>query len=134
MNNKSFGLDLDLKRRWVLLVETQMCIWESVNSMPEVDISQAHVIEYYQSRQDALQGIQTYLTMATATAQWSDVRPTETCACCGSDIDTSKWHEVLALTVEEGPIDNPVLLDAQYPARFCTGCVPSNLKGVRNEN
>jgi hypothetical protein len=114
-------------RRWVLSDETQVCIWSSPTARPEVDfLGTVQILDYFCCEEHALVGISKYLTLLSATAQWSWVRPVEECSCCAADIDTSKWHKVLTLTVEEGPLYDPDLLDAAYPARFCNRCVPVN--------
>lgn len=111
-------------RRWLLVIEIQKCCWASPEEMPEVDIQYAEVIASYSCEQDAYTALNKYLNQVSATAQWSDVRPVETCACCGADLDTTKWHKVLVLSVEEGNPYNPDFVDVKYPARFCNGCVP----------
>ncbi len=123
----NIGPDVATGRRWVLLEETQACIWGSADAMPAVDIEGSVELEHYRTPQDALRAVEDYLTVAGATAQWSDVRPIETCACCDADFDTTKWHKVLTLTVEEGPLDDPEVLDEAYPARFCNSCVSVNI-------
>lgn len=122
--------DVETSRRWVLMEEIQACIWESAEVIPAVDIEGSIELDHYCNAQDALHAVDRYLTVAGASAQWSDVRPIETCACCGADFDTTKWHKVLTLTVEEGAFDDPKVLDAAYPARFCTKCVPVNIDRV----
>lgn len=112
-------------RRWELSDETQVCIWSSPTATPEIDfLGVVQVLDYFCCEEHALRGVNKYLTLAGATAQWSDVRPVETCACCGTDFDTTRWHKVLALSVEEGPLYDPDYIDVTYPARFCNKCVP----------
>jgi len=79
---------------------------------------------------EALAGIDKYLAQVGATAEWSDVRPIETCACCKGDVDTLKSHKVLSLCTEIWPDDDVILLGIDYPARFCNDCVPVNLNEV----
>lgn len=113
-----------LDKRWVLSVETQACMWTSPDAFPIVDISDAQVLAYHCSEAHAMESVQNYLRDAGARVSWADVRPVETCACCGEDFDASKWHKTLSLTVEAGRFDDPDVLDASYPARFCNRCVP----------
>jgi hypothetical protein len=110
--------------RWVLLDEIQKCIWESPTCIPEVDIESATFLHYYCCEQHAMKGVDEYLSQVGAKAQWSDVRPIETCACCDEDFDTTTWHRVLTLSIEKGLDTDPVIIDATYVARFCTKCVP----------
>jgi hypothetical protein len=111
-------------KRWVLLDETQKCIWGAPNEMPEVDIQLAVWLGNYCCEQHALEACDNYLSLAGATAKWSDVRPIESCAICDKDFSTTSWHKVLTLSVERGDELDPVIIDGTYPARFCNQCVP----------
>ena len=109
--------------RWVLLIETQKCLWTSPDA-PEVHIAFAEELASYSCEQDALQAIDRYLSAIGALVKWSDVRPIEECARCGADIDTTKQHKVLTMAIEVMAVDAPVTLEAEYPARFCNSCSP----------
>jgi hypothetical protein len=118
-------------KRWVLSDATQVCIWASPSAIPEVDFLGAEQIQsYYCCAEHALDGVRQHLDLLGATAQWSDVRTNEVCSCCGVDLDTTKWHKVLSLIVEEGPLYDPVTLEAEYAARFCNKCAPVNASDI----
>jgi hypothetical protein len=110
--------------RWLVLEETQRCIWESPTCVPEVDIDGSFVLNICCSGQHAMRKVDEYLSRAGAKALWSDVRPIETCTCCEEDFDTTTWHRVLTLSVEMGTLAEPKILDGWYVARFCQQCVP----------
>ncbi len=119
------GVPLGMGIHWTIGNEIQRCIWESPESMPEVDIQSGESFAYYCCEQHAMEATEEYLLQVGATAQWSDVRPIETCACCGRDFDTTKWHKVLVLYQERGSIlINPEMIHIDYVARFCADCVP----------
>jgi hypothetical protein len=109
---------------FVLCMETQMCIWESPTSLPEVDIQEATCLSCYCCKEHAMDGVQKYLLQVGAKPLWSDVRPIETCACCEKDFDATRSHKTLVLSVEEGPFTSPTTLEVEYVARFCNKCVP----------
>lgn len=114
-----------LGHRWVLCIEQQKYIFDNP-ALPEVDIAYAVQLDSYSTKQHALEAVDRYLVAAGAVATWSDVRPTEECACCGCDIDTTETHQCLSLTIETGPEESPEVLElGGYPARFCSSCVPS---------
>lgn len=110
--------------RWSLVNETQVCIWESPNDMPEVDIQDAVDIASYCGEEHALNGLKDYLLQINAVAQWSDVRPIETCACCEEDFDTTQPHKVLVLSRDVIDGDDIQQFDVKYAARFCNQCTP----------
>ena len=107
---------------WVLAIEDQRCIWESPTSMPEVDINYAAELGCYCCEDHAVLAAGDYLLQAGAKAQWSDVRPIETCACCEEDFDATQRHKVLALSVEQGSMFDLEVLGVKYVARFCNTC------------
>lgn len=92
--------------------------------MPDIDIQYAVVLDSYYCEHHALKAIDQYLDDVGASAQWSDVRPVGTCAGCEADFDTTKWHKVLSVYIEEGTPGLPDVLAAVYLARFCNSCVP----------
>lgn len=110
--------------RWVLCIEHQQCIFDN-QALPEIDIAYAVQLDSYPSEQLAIEAVKRYLTAAGAVATWADVRPIEECSCCGADMDTTKRHQALSLTIETGPEDSPEILEGRYPARFCNRCAPS---------
>jgi hypothetical protein len=109
---------------WGLRIETQRCIWKSPEALPEVGISGAYTFMAYCCEAHALKGVQEYLFQVGANALWSDVRPIETCACCGQDFDATAYHKVLVLAHEVIDKNEFDLIDIRYPARFCIDCVP----------
>jgi hypothetical protein len=112
------------KNRCVVCMETQRVIWEGRHSIPEVHISDAVQVQSLSSV-SALEGfLCQYLKELDTTFNWSDVRPTEECARCGDDLDTSIPHRVISVTVEQGPEMDPTVLDGWYAARFCPRCEP----------
>jgi len=110
--------------RWVICEETQQCLWDSPESIPEVDIAGATVIDTYGTEEQAMDALKAYLSRLGATFTWADVLPIETCAICRKDFNTVDWHIAIVLSEEAGTEENPEILDATYPARFCTNCVP----------
>lgn len=118
--DKNLGLD----RRWVLVDETQKCIWTGANETPEVNIQEGIHVGYYCCEQHANEACNTYLTFADAKATWSDVRPIEDCGICETSFNTNSWHRALTLSQELGYEDNPEIIDIKYVARFCPTCVP----------
>ena len=71
-----------------------------------------------------MQGVAHYLRQISTKAEWSAVRPINTCAYCEKDFDTTQWHKVLAVSMETGEFDSPQLLNVDCVARFCSNCVP----------
>lgn len=124
MNCKTCGKNLGLGQRYVLLDETQMCIWSAPDAVPEVDIREALVLDYYCCEQHAMEACKAYLAQVGAEATWSDVRPFEDCGICKEYFDTTSWHKVLTLSEERGIEDDPQIIDRKYVARFCQSCVP----------
>ncbi|TYP91156.1 MULTISPECIES: hypothetical protein [Nitrosomonas] len=49
MNCKTCGKNLGLGPRYVLLDETQMCLWRAPDAMPEVNIGEVVILGYYKS-------------------------------------------------------------------------------------
>jgi len=93
--------------------------------MPEVDIQFGDGIGTYCSEEHAMVAVNEYLLLVGADAQWSDVRPIETCACCHKDFDTTtSWHKVLTLIEESGEPPDLSIGTVEYVARFCQKCVP----------
>lgn len=112
------------KNRCAVCMETQKVIWQK-GRIPEVDISNAVLIKTFSS----VSALETFLSEYAKDLDtrwvWSDVRPTEECARCGCDIDTSVPHRVISVTVEQGPETGPIdMLDGWYAARFCPQCEP----------
>lgn len=124
MNCNCCNLELNKSSsRWVLALNIQKSIWTS-NQLPEIAIQYETVLGYYCNQQNIYKAVEDYLLHAGAKTQWSDVRPIEICACCEEDLDTTSWHQVLSVTEEQGAEDAPTVVDGEYPARFCTNCVP----------
>jgi len=109
---------------WVLLSDSQSCIWESPTAIPEIETHESVFLQYFCSEQHILVAVEEYLRLAGATATWADVRPIEICAICGVDFDTTKPHQVLTVLHEEGDEFDPELIRASYAARFCRECAP----------
>lgn len=111
-------------------VEDQCVTWPAAGGLPEVDIGMETVLAYFDTKAEAHQALRAYLAATGARALWSDVRPIETCACCGVDIATSERHMVISISEEEKNDIDPFMpgrpVDWAYPARFCTSCVPIN--------
>ena len=117
--------------RYLLCLETQFIEWSDDSEWPIVDIADdALVLDEYDTRDEALIAIDNYLARVGASLEWSDVRPIETCACCKGDVDTLKSHKVLTLSTEVGPENDVRALRGDYPARFCTTCVPIKFNEV----
>jgi len=110
--------------RWVLTHETQTCIWESDTSLPEVAIGEATSFAHFCCEEHAIEGVEQYLLQAGARAQWSDVRPVDTCARCGQDFETARAHQVLVLSTCAIEGEDVQQYDVQHIARFCNNCVP----------
>lgn len=110
--------------RFVILQESQKCLWVAANELPEVDVADSLVLGYYCGKDHALAAVRRYLIQVGAAATFSDVRPIEACACCSGDIAANQLHMVITLSTERGSEDEPELLDIDYPARFCNTCVP----------
>lgn len=108
--------------RFVLLIEKQRIKWQGAESIPEVDIAHAHVLDSYSTEDIAIGALKNYLCSLGAKLTWADVRPIEECAICGKDFDTSDWHKAVVLSSEAGTEECPVILGGEYPARFCTNC------------
>lgn len=115
---------LSTDRHWSVCIEDQKCIWEAPDSMPVVDVSEAYCLGSFCSEKHAMETIDNYLMQVGAEAFSSDVRPTETCACCKNDFNTATRHKALALLIERGSIYAPETIDVEYVARFCPKCVP----------
>ncbi len=110
---------------WVLVAETQSCLWTAPDEIPEIKIQDAAQLGSYCCEEHALEAVNDYLLQVGATATWSDVRPIESCASCGLDFDTKQPHKVLVLSFEEVEGGSVQQLDVSYAARFCRGCVPA---------
>jgi hypothetical protein len=114
---------------FIISVEDQCVVWPADGGMPEIDIGMETVLAYFATKTEALQALHDYLAAVGARALWSDLRPIETCACCGADFNTGQRHMVVSLSEEEINEHDPEMpgrpVDWAYPARFCTTCVPT---------
>ena len=110
--------------RWCLSETTQRTIWESGADMPEIDFLQDTVLDEFPCEDRASNAIEQYLLQVGAKATWPDLRPTESCACCGDDFDTTAWHKTLELSQEQGDPSQPEVIDVRCVARFCGKCAP----------
>jgi len=109
---------------WVLQEQDQRCVWISPTHIPEVDISIATVLDIFPTKDLVFDAATKYLSQLGGRMEFSDVRPIEKCACCGTDFDTNIRHKVLTVSAELNPETDPTVLDIWYVARFCINCVP----------
>lgn len=124
MNCKICGKNLGLGTRYVLLEETQMCLWRAPDVMPEVNIGEAVVLGYYCCEQHAMEAVSSYLTLAGGEATWSNILPIDNCGICKESFNTNIWHKVLTLSKEHGHDNKPEIINNKYVARFCQKCNP----------
>ena len=110
--------------RWSLVNEIQVCICKSPAEVSEVDVQDAVQIASYCCEEHALEALSDYLQQINAVAQWSDIGPIETCACCQADLDTTRPHRVIVLSRDVIDGDDVQEFDVQYPARLCNKCEP----------
>jgi hypothetical protein len=126
-------MTMDNTKSWFSLGVATQFIELQPDGMPVVDfVGVVQELDEYATMDDACVAIDSYLAQLGAKATWSDVGPVEKCACCDSDIDTSKPHKVLDLTECVGPFEDDTVqpIDGWYPARFCNSCAPVGVAAV----
>ena len=112
--------------RAVLCDEVQQIVWGPAGGEPEVEIASALWLASYCPGKCADSGLEHHLLMVDADKADEKVKPAEKCGICGDSFRTSDRHHSLALSIESGDEDAPVVSDdeTQYPARFCQKCMP----------